>query len=61
MKHVELTDKKLTSTTLKWLLLWPCGLTHQTDSFLALFDGTGFLVQEIGGVFGILVIEVMHR
>ena len=26
------------------------------DSFLALFDGTGFLVQEIGGVFGILVI-----
>ena len=26
---------------------------------LALFDGTGFLVQEIGGVFGILVIWVI--
>ena len=48
--------KKLTSTTLKRLLLWPCGLTQKTYSFLALFDGTGFLVQEIGGVFGILVI-----
>ena len=36
-----------------------CGLTHQTDSFLALFDATEFLVQEIGGIFGILVIWVM--
>ena len=30
-------------------------------AFLALFDGTGFLVQEIGGVFGILVIWDVPR
>ena len=36
--------------------MWSCGLTHQTDCVLALLDGTGFLVQEIGDVFGILVI-----
>ena len=37
-------------------------LTHQIDNFLALFDAIGFLVQEIGGVFGILVIwDVFHN
>ena len=36
-----------------------CGLTHQTDIFLAFFNANGFLVQEIGGVFNILVIWVV--
>ena len=33
----------------------PCSSTHQTDSAFTLLHVTGFLVQEIGGVFGILV------